>query len=76
MAEPAEEVVQANNESKMTLRVNVGTQGSPVYKNRTFNYVNPEATDLVLYNVFQGLGELQEHTVTRIIRTNTYDIEE
>lgn len=76
MAEPATEVVQANNETKMALRVNVGTMGSPVYKNRTFNYLNAEATDLTLYNVFQGLGELQEHTVSRIIRTNSYDIEE
>ena len=68
-------VTQEEKTTKVALRVNVGTQGDPSYKNRTFNYVNPALTDDLAYSTFAALGEFQDYTVTKIVRTDAYTLE-
>lgn len=68
-------VTQEDKTTKVAIRVNTGTQGSPVYANRSFSNVNPELSDNTAYSVFSALGDFQEYTVSRITRTNSYTME-
>lgn len=68
-------VTREDTETKLTLVVNTGTQSSPSYKNRIFNYINPISTDISLYTVAGLLGGLQSYTVDKVKRTDTSVLE-
>lgn len=68
-------VQQVDNESKMTIQVNVGTSSDPSYKNRIFNYINAQTSDAVFYECASSLAGLQTDTLNAIKRTNTFTLE-
>lgn len=63
-----------NEKSKMTLKVNTGTQVEPVYKNRIFNNINPSSNNGDFLSIGQALGALQTYTLESVNRTNTFDL--
>lgn len=54
--------------STMLVRVEIGSGDNVSYKNRTFNYVAPTATDDNVLSFGTRYGALQTHTVNAVLR--------
>lgn len=56
---------------RLQLQTGVDTEGNPVYRNKSLNYVNPTAADQDVFDVATALGGLQEHPVNAISRIDS-----
>ncbi|BBB91682.1 MAG TPA: DUF1659 domain-containing protein [Methylomusa anaerophila] len=65
-------IVKVPQTGKLLIKVQTGlnTAGNPVYRQRTFANVKAGVSDDDLFAIGQGLGSLQQHTVSDITRVD------
>lgn len=64
-------ITRTDKSSTISVEVEVGTD---TYKKRTLNYVNPNLSDADSYEIGTQFGDLQSHTVERILKTDKYTL--
>ncbi|MGI5876040.1 MAG: DUF1659 domain-containing protein [Dethiobacteria bacterium] len=64
--------------SRMQLRLVVGhdTEGSPIYRTRSYSNIKPGASDEDVYEVGMALASLQVHELEDLYRINELILEE
>ncbi len=64
--------------SRLQLRLNTGLDENfePVYRTRSFSNVKPGADNVVLFNVAEGIGGLQVHTLDAVRRIDEVELEQ
>ncbi len=64
--------------TRLTLRVNTGLDEElkPIYRNRNWSNIKHDAADGDIFDIAHGIGELQDHTVSMIIKNAEAEIEE
>ncbi len=67
---------KSNNATKLTLKVHAGqdANGKDLFRQRTFNRMNPGLTDDDVYAIGTGLAGLQTHELVSIARTDNATI--
>lgn len=61
---------------RLVLQTGVDPNGNPVYRNKSLSNVKPEALEVDIYNVAQALANLQEYTLTNVLRIDAARLEE
>lgn len=61
---------------KVQAGAGAGADGNPVYKQRRYNRIKPEAADEAVYAVGKVLAGLQRYTLTEITRQDDLRLEE
>jgi hypothetical protein len=52
----------------------IDEDGEPIFKRRTFNNVKTSATHDELFSIVQALTPLQQYSVNRVERNNSFDL--
>ncbi|WP_027364984.1 DUF1659 domain-containing protein [Desulfotruncus alcoholivorax] len=61
---------------RMQFQTGVDENGDPVYTTRSLNNVKDTAPDQDIYDVALALSQLQEYTLTSVMRVDTGRLEE
>ena len=61
---------------RMQFQTGVDGNGDPVYLTKSLNNVKDTAVDQDIYDVALALSQLQEHTITSVMRVDTGRLEE
>ena len=64
--------------SRLQLRLNTGLDENlePIYRTRSFSRVKPGADNAVLFDVAEGIGGLQVHSLEAVRRINEVELVE
>lgn len=69
-------ITNVPSDAVLRLRFQTGTddKGNPIYKNKNFNRVKPDAQDEDLFDVAFALSELVDDSIYAVFRINTGEL--
>ncbi len=68
------EALVTDSQLRLVFDQGVDGDGKPIYKNKNFNNVKVDATADQLYNTGQALAGLQQHSLIRVERNDSFDL--
>lgn len=65
-----------NSQLRLVLQVGTDEEGNPIFRNKNFNNIKPNATAEQLYAIATSLSVLQEHDLYEIVRNDSSTLSE
>lgn len=65
---------QSDSKFKLVLNAGVGENNKDIIKNKTFGNVKSTVTNENIFEVATSLAELQEYTLTNVVKYEEYDL--
>ncbi len=72
----AVEKIPAGTVLRMQLQTGLDGEGNPVYRTKSLSNVKTDALDQDIFDVAQALAQLQEYTLTAVLRMDSAVLEE
>lgn len=66
--------IPAGSVGRLIVETGTDENGKPVFANRNYNGIKASATDEAIMEVMTAIGQLQKHTMNRVVRVDTAEL--